>query len=65
MPTYDFKCEKCGNQFECFKSINDIAEVTCSTCGHLATKMIGTGSGIIFKGSGFYITDYKKKNTVS
>lgn len=65
MPTYDFKCNHCGHHFEVFRSITDESELKCPKCGKDVDQIIGKGSGIIFKGSGFYITDYKKKNSVS
>ena len=65
MPTYDYKCKKCGNKFELFRSIQDESIVTCPVCGTVADIVIGKGSGVIFKRSGFYLTDYKKKHVVS
>lgn len=65
MPTYEYKCEKCEYHFEKFESITAEPEQNCPVCGGKVTRMIGHGSGIIFKGSGFYITDYSKKNNVS
>ena len=59
MPTYDYKCEKCGNQFEEFQSIMDEPLKKCLKCGGQVKRLIGTGAGIIFKGKGFYQTDYK------
>lgn len=62
MPTYEYACEKCGNHFEIFQSMKDAPLKTCPKCKKPALKrLLGTGAGIIFKGSGFYITDYKKK----
>ncbi|MCX8056130.1 MAG: zinc ribbon domain-containing protein [Ignavibacteria bacterium] len=65
MPTYDYKCIKCGNTFELFHGINERPQVTCQKCGSIAQKQISLHSGLIFKGSGFYITDYKKSNSSS
>ena len=65
MPTYDYKCQKCGHRFEMFKNIKDETKETCPICGSIAKRQIGTGSAIIFKGNGFYITDYKHKHSVS
>ena len=65
MPTYDYLCKKCGEKFELFRSIQDESTVTCPACGMIADIVIGKGSGIIFKGSGFYLTDYQKKHVVS
>ncbi|MBI2432439.1 MAG: zinc ribbon domain-containing protein [Candidatus Hydrogenedentes bacterium] len=61
MPTYSYECKKCGNAFEVFHGMNEAPRVKCGECGGLSRKLIGTGAGIIFKGSGFYETDYKKK----
>jgi putative FmdB family regulatory protein len=61
MPTYDYSCAACGHRFERFESINDDAVKACPKCGKKkAKRMLGTGAGLIFKGSGFYTTDYKK-----
>ena len=60
MPTYDYACEKCGHAFERFQSITAGALRKCPQCDQTALKrLIGTGAGIIFKGSGFYQTDYR------
>lgn len=61
MPTYDYECSKCGKRFEEFHKMTDKPVISCPVCGAKAHRLIGTGSGIIFKGSGFYATDYKKK----
>jgi putative FmdB family regulatory protein len=61
MPNYDYKCASCGGDFEFFQSMNDDPLTQCPTCNELTLKRkIGTGAGIIFKGSGFYETDYKQ-----
>ena len=61
MPTYDYSCAACGHRFERFESINDDATKACPKCGKKkARRMLGTGAGLIFKGSGFYTTDYKR-----
>jgi len=65
MPTYDYKCIKCGNTFELFHGIGERPHVVCPSCGSLAQKQISLHSGLIFKGSGFYITDYKKNSSSS
>ena len=60
MPTYDYLCEKCGHRFEQFQSIRASALRKCPECSKMGLKrLIGTGAGIIFKGSGFYQTDYR------
>ena len=59
MPTYEYKCQKCGNEFEEFQSIMAEAKADCPKCGGHAKRMISLNSGIIFKGKGFYVTDYK------
>lgn len=64
MPTYDYKCENCGNEIEVFQSIKDAPITKCPKCGKdTLKKMISGGAGLIFKGSGFYLTDYKDKKT--
>ncbi|MGN6387862.1 MAG: FmdB family zinc ribbon protein [Verrucomicrobiota bacterium] len=70
MPTYEYVCEKCGHQFDFFQSIKDEALKTCpkEKCAMKrwgkgkVTKSISAGAGLIFKGSGFYITDYRSEN---
>mgnify|MGYP006308984777 CR=1 FL=1 len=60
MPTYDYECEACGHTFEKFQSITAPAVKKCPRCKKLKVRrLIGTGAGIIFKGSGFYQTDYR------
>jgi putative FmdB family regulatory protein len=60
MPTYEYKCEACGHAFEKFQSMTSAPIRKCPNCGKLKVKrLIGTGAGLIFKGSGFYITDYR------
>ena len=62
MPTYDYKCDDCGYDFEKFQSINARKLTKCPRCGGKVKRLIGTGAGIIFKGSGFYETDYRSKS---
>ena len=64
MPTYDYKCKKCEKTFEHFQSMSENSLDTC-LCGEKGQveRMISSGSGIIFKGSGFYVNDYKKDTT--
>jgi putative FmdB family regulatory protein len=62
MPTYEYACSKCGHHFERFQSMRDEPLRKCPKCHKAALKrLIGGGAGLIFKGSGFYITDYKNK----
>lgn len=63
MPTYEYACPKCGHQFETFQSMKDEPLKECPKCHRKSLKrLLGTGAGLIFKGSGFYITDYKNKS---
>ena len=70
MPTYEYSCEKCGKNFDLFQSMRDAALTECpkEKCqleewGHGKVKrLLGTGAGLIFKGSGFYITDYRSNS---
>lgn len=61
MPTYEYVCQKCEHQFEVFQSMKDKPLTKCpqSGCGGKVKRLLGTGAGLIFKGSGFYITDYR------
>jgi putative FmdB family regulatory protein len=61
MPTYEFACPKCGYRFEKFQTMSAAPLKKCPKCGKSGVKrLIGAGAGLIFKGTGFYITDYKK-----
>ena len=63
MPTYDYACDKCGHTFDKFQKMSDDPLKECPKCGSKKVhRLIGSGSGIIFKGTGFYETDYKKKS---
>jgi putative FmdB family regulatory protein len=63
MPTYEYKCEACGHEFEKFQQMSAGHIKKCPVCGKLKLKrLIGTGAGLIFKGSGFYITDYRTES---
>ncbi len=59
MPTYDYLCISCTHQFEHFQSMSDDPLTECPICGSKVRRLVSGGSGLIFKGSGFYITDYK------
>jgi putative FmdB family regulatory protein len=60
MPTYDYQCDACGHEFELFQQMSASVKKKCPECGKLKLKrLIGTGAGIIFKGGGFYETDYR------
>jgi putative FmdB family regulatory protein len=60
MPTYDYVCKACGASLEIFQSMKESPKRKCPTCGKLALeRQIGAGAGFIFKGSGFYETDYR------
>jgi len=62
MPTYDYVCPKCGHEFEQFQPMSDAPLKRCPKCKKLGLKrLVGAGAGLIFKGTGFYITDYKNK----
>ncbi|MEO8513776.1 MAG: zinc ribbon domain-containing protein [Ignavibacteria bacterium] len=64
MPFYEYKCSDCGFELEELQKMSDEPLKKCPNCGkETLQKLIGTGGGLIFKGSGFYQTDYKKKNT--
>ena len=63
MPTYDYRCEACKHEFEKFQSMKDSPIKKCPKCGKAkAKRVIGSGAGILFKGSGFYQTDYRSKS---
>ncbi len=60
MPTYDYECDACGHTFELFQSINDSVKRKCPECKRMKLRrLFGTGAAIVFKGSGFYQTDYR------
>ncbi len=62
MPTYEYRCLKCKKTFDQFQSMLDKPLKTCPKCKGKVERLIGGGAGIIFKGSGFYQTDYKNKS---
>ena len=60
MPTYDYECDACGHTFELFQSISEPLQKKCPKCGKLKLRrLFGTGAAVVFKGSGFYQTDYR------
>jgi putative FmdB family regulatory protein len=64
MPTYHYRCRNCSHEFDEFQRISDDPLLICPSCQDKALKrIIGSGAGFIFKGSGFYLTDYKKSNS--
>lgn len=67
MPTYEYECTQCGKHFDNFQSMKSAPLTDCpdEVCGGKGTvkRLIGSGAGLIFKGSGFYVTDYKKQNS--
>jgi putative FmdB family regulatory protein len=62
MPTYEYRCGKCGHRFELFHGMRDDGVKRCPRCRGRARKVPAGGAGLIFKGSGFYITDYRSKD---
>ncbi|HXY70759.1 MAG TPA: zinc ribbon domain-containing protein [Gemmatimonadales bacterium] len=60
MPTYEYKCPSCGTRFERFQKITAKPGAPCPKCGTKAERLISGGTGVLFKGSGFYETDYKR-----
>lgn len=62
MPTYEYECENCKHHFEEFQKMTDKPLQKCPKCGKKVKRLISAGAGFIFKGSGFYITDYKKNS---
>ena len=60
MPTYEYRCRACGHTFERFQKMSDDPVRTCPDCGEeAAERLISSGGGLVFKGSGFYATDYR------
>lgn len=63
MPTYDYECDACGHEFELFQSITASVKRKCPECSKLKLRrLFGTGAAIVFKGSGFYETDYRSES---
>ncbi|MFH0762779.1 MAG: FmdB family zinc ribbon protein [Candidatus Omnitrophota bacterium] len=61
MPTYEYECTQCGHSFEAFQKMTDQHLDKCPECGGKPRRLISSGAGFIFKGAGFYATDYRKK----
>jgi len=61
MPTYEYECQKCGGRFEVFQRITEAPKKRCPKCKGKVNRLLGSGGGLIFKGSGFYITDYRSE----
>jgi len=61
MPTYEYECKKCGHRFEVFQAMSDEPVKKCPECGSAVRRLVSGGAGIIFKGSGFYVTETKEK----
>ena len=59
MPTYEYRCPACGRDFELFQRMSDPPGAPCPDCGEAAERLISAGAGLLFKGEGFYITDYR------
>jgi len=63
MPTYDYRCKNCEHEFELFQNMSDRVKRKCPECGkNTLERLIGTGAAVIFKGSGFYETDYRSES---
>ncbi len=62
MPTYEYECTGCGERFEIFQKITEKPLTRCRLCNGRVRRLISAGVGLIFKGSGFYITDYRSEN---
>src|SRR5262245_34694565 len=63
MPTYDYECDACGHQFEQFQQISAAPKKKCPECGKSKLRrLFGTGAAVMFKGSGFYQTDYRSES---
>jgi putative FmdB family regulatory protein len=63
MPTYDYQCDSCDHEFELFQSISEPVKKKCPECGRMKLRrLFGTGAALLFKGSGFYQTDYRSES---
>ncbi|MFO7889936.1 MAG: FmdB family zinc ribbon protein [bacterium] len=65
MPTYEYACESCGYKFTKIQKMNDEPEKICPKCNQTVHRIISGGVGVIFKGSGFYATDYKNRGSTT
>lgn len=65
MPTYEYECSSCGHTFEAFQSMSDAPLSSCPKCGKAVKRLILGGTGVIFKGSGFYVNDSRKASSGS
>jgi len=63
MPTYEYECQECGQRFEKYQNIKDEPINTCPECGGSVRRLLGAGAAVIFRGTGFYSTDYKRSGT--
>lgn len=62
MPTYEYECLKCGHRFDLFQRMTDPPRKRCPRCRGKVRRLVGSGAGMIFKGSGFYVTDYRSQS---
>jgi putative FmdB family regulatory protein len=62
LPIYEYECEQCNKRVEILQKLSDTPLETCPSCGGKVHKMVSSPAGLVFKGSGWYITDYAKKN---
>ncbi len=62
MPTYEYECQRCGIRFELFQNMTDKPRRRCPECRGGVRRLLGAGAGLLFKGSGFYATDYRSES---
>jgi putative FmdB family regulatory protein len=62
MPTYEYECQQCKKTFEYFQRVSEKPKKVCEECGGKLVRLVSGGAGLIFKGTGFYATDYKKRS---
>ncbi len=65
MPTYEYECKECGHVYEKSQTMSETPDSECPRCRGLVKRLISGGTGVIFKGSGFYVTDSKRSNPAS